>query len=67
MNLENNKTFVVKFDCNYFNPKDITLSHDRKELRILTKPKRPTAKLLLQYLTFGWYQAPWYYKLSIQE
>jgi hypothetical protein len=67
MNLENNKTFVIKFDSNYLTPTDVVIGVSRRELKVLTKPKRPTAKLLLQYLTFGWYQAPWYYKLSVQE
>lgn len=58
------KKFTILFNEKYFYINDLVKLPLNIEVRIVEMPKRKWYKVLLQYLTFGIYKAPWEYKIE---
>ena len=63
-NIETNSaSFRIQLSSNWFRENDII----SEALVVLEKPKRKWYKVFFQFLTIGFYQAPWEYKVKKYE
>lgn len=58
------ETFKIQFKSDWIRKDDILQTADGI---VLTKPKKLWYKLLLQYISFGMYQAPWEYAIKLNN
>lgn len=59
------REFKVIFDQQWFNKDDVLTLADGAMLVVVTDtPKRTWWRVFLQWITFGWYKAPWYYTVK---
>jgi hypothetical protein len=58
----NNRTFHIKFNKNWYEKGDILDSCGHK-LKVLETPHKKWYKQLLQFISFGLYEAPIQYKV----
>jgi hypothetical protein len=58
--------FKLTLDYDHFHAGDV-LNTTYVKLLIITQPKRKWYKLLLQYITFTIYKAPWEYQVEKQN
>ncbi len=64
--MKQQRRFKLYFSEEYFKSDDILVTESVK-CKVLSTPKSRWWLKLLQYVTFGWYKAPWYYKCKIIE
>ncbi len=57
-------TFKIIFKEDYFVKDNVIVTGEDIEAQVLEKPRRNFFKLVLQFFTFGWYKAPWVYKVK---
>ena len=58
--------FKIILDEEYFEKGDIVESVSMNpKLLVTSTPKQTWWRRLLQWITFGWYEAPWYYTVKI--
>lgn len=59
------KPFNITFEQEWYKKGEIITGSEDIALEILSEPKRKWYHLLLQFITFGWYQASWSYKVRV--
>jgi hypothetical protein len=57
--MEEGKPFKIFFDADWYVKGDTLVTPD--VMLLVLGRKRTWWKVLLQWLSFGWYKAPWYY------
>lgn len=62
-----NPKFYIKFPEDYAKSGDILGTCYGAQLKVLEKPYKKWYKKLLQFITFGWYKAPYQYKVQLYE
>ena len=60
----NSSIFYVYFEDNYFNKGDIINSGNHCKFKVMQTPHKKWYKQLLQFITFGLYEAPTQYKVK---
>lgn len=60
-------SFTITFNSGWYPKKNdiLELSNGVRAI-VIKNPKRKWYKLLLQYISFGWYQAPYEYPIKIK-
>lgn len=61
------KQFNITFSDNWIKRYDILETSEGIQLRVVSTPTRTWYKLLLQWLTFGLYKAPWWYTVEVDD
>ncbi len=57
--------FYLTFSENWFSKDHLLISSTNQKLRVLEDPHRKWYRILLQWITFRWYKAPYQYKVEI--
>ncbi len=57
--------FIIEFKDNWLIKDHILCCIDRQKLEVLEDPTRKWWKILLQYISFNLYKAPYEYKVKI--
>jgi hypothetical protein len=65
--MENNEKFKLIFDSDYFIKGDLLLVSNNIKLEVKEDPHKKWWKILLQFITFGLYKAPYQYKVKLWE
>lgn len=68
LKVRTNSTFYIQFSKNYFSKGDIVLLNGGMAKAVILKvPHKKWYKLILQFISFGFYKAPLvkYYKLKL--
>ena len=63
----NSKPFYININENWFKKGSILTTPAGTELKVLTKPRKPFLKVLLQIITFGLYKAPYVYRCKVNH
>lgn len=61
------KTFYILIEDNQFSIKEELRSSNGAYVKVLETPHKKWWKVLLQYITFGIYKAPYQYKVELLE
>lgn len=59
----NGTKFTLQFNSNWFRQNDL-ISVGNVSLKVIEKPYRKWYQCLFEFLSFGLYKAPWYYKVE---
>ena len=59
--------FYLQFEKNYFHKGDVVTCGKNVKLKLLEDPHKKWWKQLFQYISFGIYKAPIYYKCKVIE
>lgn len=59
--------FYIEFPEDYAKSGDILDTCYVAQFKVLEKPYKKWYKKLLQFITFGWYKAPYQYKVQLYE
>ncbi len=59
------REFEIEVSKDSFVKSDILLQRENCYLEVLEKPYRKWYKVLFQFITFGFYKAPWQYQVKL--
>lgn len=51
----------------YYNGDILEPDNTSSRIKVLEKPRRKKWQVFLQWITFGWYKAAWYYKVEFTD
>lgn len=57
--------FKITLDAHFFTTGAILITQTGCKLKVLEHPHKKWYKLLLQWVTFGWYKCPTEYKVEV--
>lgn len=60
-----NESFFITLRSNTFGKTDVLMVDGGPMVQVLTTPRRKWYKFLAQLLSFGYYKAPWQYKVKL--
>lgn len=63
--MESNEIFTISFTMDYTKHQQLVSNNDNYQLLMLENPYKKWYKILLEFLTLGFYKAPYQYKCKL--